>query len=132
MVPAAVPPMIWAPIGPPRLLLPEPLWDRLDEQQQDAVLIHEMATSAPGHWVRRLEAVVLGLYWWNPIAWWARGHIEQAEEQCCDSWVLWTLPGAAEAYAEALVETASFCQARACPGQSGPPAWAVSPRYGGG
>ena len=96
-------------IGTPRLLLPEGLWGRLDEQQQDAVLIHEMAhLRRRDHWVRRLEAVVLGLYWWNPVAWWARRQIEQAEEQCCDSWVLWALPGAAEAYAEALVATAVF------------------------
>ncbi len=101
--------MIWAPIGPPRLLLPEGLWDRLDERQQDAVLTHELAhLQRRDHWVRRLEAVVLGLYWWNPVAWWARRQLEQAEEQCCDSWVLWALPGAAEAYAEALVATAVF------------------------
>ena len=109
MVPAAVPPMIWAPIGTPRLLLPEGLWDRLDEQQQDAVLTHELAHLRRwDHWVRRLEAFVLGLYWWNPVAWWARRQVEQAEEQCCDSWVLWALPGTAEAYAEALVATAVF------------------------
>ncbi len=109
LVPASVPPMIWAPIGSPRLLLPEELWDRLDERQQETVLIHELAhLRRRDHWVRRLEAVVLGLYWWNPVAWWARRQVEQAEEQCCDSWVLWTLPGAAEAYAEALVATAVF------------------------
>jgi hypothetical protein len=80
-----------------------------DEQQQDTVLAHEMAhLRRRDHWVRRLEAVVLGLYWWDPVAWWARRQVEQAEEQCCDSWVLWALPGAAEAYAEALVATAVF------------------------
>ena len=62
MVPAAVPPMIWAPIGPPRLLLPERLWERLDEPQQDTVLIHELAhLRRRDHWVRRLEAVVVGV-----------------------------------------------------------------------
>ncbi len=101
--------MIWAPIGLPRLLLPENLWDRLDERQQDTVLIHELAhLRRRDHWVRRLEAVVLGLYWWSPVAWWARRQVEQAEEQCCDSWVLGELPEAAEAYAEALVATAVF------------------------
>ncbi|MGO9582112.1 MAG: M56 family metallopeptidase [Acidimicrobiales bacterium] len=109
LVPAGVPPMIWAPIVPPRMLLPEGLWERLDEQQQDTVLAHEMAhLRRRDHWVRRLEAVVLGLYWWDPVAWWARHQVEQAEEQCCDSWVLWALPEAAEAYAEALVATAVF------------------------
>jgi len=109
LVPAVVPPMLWAPIGPPMLLLPEGLWNRLDEQQQDTVLAHELAhLRRRDHWVRWLEAVVLGFYWWYPVAWWARRKVEHAEEQCCDSWVLWAVPDAAEAYAEALVATAVF------------------------
>ena len=133
LVPAPVPPMIWAVFGLPRLLLPEDLWNRLDERQQDTVLTHELAhLRRRDHWVRRLEAVVLGLYWWNPVAWWARRQVEQAEEQCCDSWVLWTLPGAAEAYSEASWPRRSFSPARACPGPPGPPAWAEYARYEGG
>src|SRR5262249_36239061 len=32
----------------------------------------------------------------------------EAEEQCCDAWVVWALPGAARSYAAALVETVAF------------------------
>jgi RND family efflux transporter MFP subunit len=109
LVPAPIPPMLWAPIGPPRLLLPEELWGRLDEKQQDAVLMHELAhLKRRDHWVRRFEMLVLGLYWWNPVAWWARRRVEEAEEECCDAWVVWALPKAVDAYAEALVATAVF------------------------
>jgi RND family efflux transporter MFP subunit len=109
IVPARVPPMLWALAGPPRLLLPEDLWGRLDADQQDAVLAHELAhLRRRDHWVRRLEALVLGLYWWDPFAWWARREVERAEEPCCDAWVVWALPGSAGAYAEALVATATF------------------------
>ena len=75
LLPARVPPMLWVPLtGPPRLVLPEELWDRLDEVQRDAVLAHELAhLKRRDHWVRRLEATVLGLYWWDPVAWWAAG-----------------------------------------------------------
>ncbi len=49
---------------------------------------------------------MLALFWWDPIAWWARRELERAEEACCDAWVVWALPKAAAAYAEALVTTA--------------------------
>ena len=117
VVPARIPPMLWALLGRPRLLLPEELWQSLDDDQRDAVLIHELAhLKRRDHWVRRLEAVVLGLYWWNPVAWWARREVEKAEEECCDAWVVWARPDAVAAYAEALVTTAAYL--------SGPrPAW---------
>jgi multidrug efflux system membrane fusion protein len=80
------------------------------------VLAHELAhLKRRDHWVRRLEAVACGLYWWDPIAWWARREIERAEEQCCDAWVLWALPTAAGAYAEALVATAVYLSGRRQP-----------------
>ena len=109
-MPARVPPMLWASLlGRPRLLLPEELWARFDAAQQAAVLAHELAHwKRSDHWVRRLEAVVLGLYWWCPVAWWASRRLEQAEEECCDAWVVWSLPSAAGSYAEALVATAAF------------------------
>jgi RND family efflux transporter MFP subunit len=109
LVPARIPPMLWALTGRPRLLLPEDLWGRFDETQQETVLVHELAhLKRRDHWVRWLEAVVLGLYWWNPVAWWARRQVEKAEELCCDAWVVWALPKAVEAYAEALVTTTAF------------------------
>ena len=102
--------MVWVPLaGPPHLVLPEELWGRLDAAQQDAVLAHELAhLKRRDHWVRRLEALACGLYWWDPVAWWARREVERAEERCCDAWVLWALPTAAGAYAEALVMTAVY------------------------
>jgi hypothetical protein len=101
--------MLWALAGPPRLLLPETLWGLLSADQQDALLAHELAHLRRGdHWVRRLELLALGLYWWHPVAWLARRELRDAEEQCCDAWVVWALPGAAAAYAAALVETVAF------------------------
>jgi RND family efflux transporter MFP subunit len=110
IVPARVPPMLWVPLfGRPRLVLPEELWGRLDGMQQDAILAHELAhLGRRDHWVRRLEAAVLGLYWWDPVAWWANRELERAEEECCDAWVVALLPSAAGAYAEALVATAAY------------------------
>ena len=72
-------------------------------------MAHELAhLKRRDHWVRRLEVVACGLYWWDPVAWWGRRQIEWAEERCCDAWVLWALPAAAGAYAEALVMTGAY------------------------
>src|SRR5262249_41534241 len=96
-------------VGEPCLLLPAVLWTRLTREQQDTLLAHELAHLRRGDpWVRRLGIVVLGLYWWHPIAWWARHGIQEAEEQCCDAWVLWAIPAAAEMYATALLETVAY------------------------
>ena len=69
-VDAAVSPVVWATVGRPRVLLPRRLWAALAAGQREAVLAHELAHLARGdHWVRRLELVVLGAYWWFPVAW---------------------------------------------------------------
>ena len=109
VLPAAVSPMLWAMGGPPRLLLPASLLHRLSGEQWDTLLAHELAhLRRRDHWVRLLELAVLGLNWWHPVAWWARRELREAEEQCCDAWVVWALPALAEAYALALLETVTF------------------------
>jgi hypothetical protein len=101
--------MLWAVAGAPRLLLPALLWARLSTAQQQTLLVHELAHLRRGdHWVRRLEMVVLGLYWWHPVVWWARYAVQEAEEQCCDAFVVRTLPDRAADYAAALLETVMF------------------------
>jgi beta-lactamase regulating signal transducer with metallopeptidase domain len=112
-VSAPITPLLWA-LTRPRLLIPSQLWKRLNEEQRDTLLVHELAHLRRGdHWVRRLEMVVLALYWWHPVVWWAQRQLREAEEQCCDAWVLWALPEAAPNYAVALVETLAFlCHSR--------------------
>jgi beta-lactamase regulating signal transducer with metallopeptidase domain len=109
LVPGRLSPMIWALGSSSRLFVPSALWDRLNDQQRNALLIHELAhLRRRDHWVRGLEILVAGLYWWHPVVWWASWRMREAEEQCCDAWVVWLLPKAARAYATALVETVDF------------------------
>jgi beta-lactamase regulating signal transducer with metallopeptidase domain len=108
-VSAPLSPMLWALGLSPRLLVPAELWRKLRAEQQDSLLSHELAHLRRGdHWVRRLELLVLGLYWWHPVVWWARRCLQEAEEECCDALVVAVLPDAAPAYASALVETVAF------------------------
>jgi beta-lactamase regulating signal transducer with metallopeptidase domain len=109
VVPAPISPLLWALAGKPRLLLPASLLKRLSPEQWYTLLAHELAhLCRKDHWVRILELAVFALYWWHPVVWWARRELREAEEQCCDAWVIWALPGAAEAYATALVEAVTY------------------------
>jgi bla regulator protein BlaR1 len=115
IVPGRVSPLLWMLGKRGRLVLPQDLLDSLNHDQRAALLTHEMAHAHRlDHWVRWIELCALGLYWWNPVAWWARRELHQAEEECCDAWVVWILPGAARAYAKALLQTVTFLDARPC------------------
>jgi len=107
--PGRLPPMIWALGGHIRLLLPGELWPSLDPDQRAALLIHELAhLRRRDHWTRWFELAVTGLYWWLPTAWWASRQRREAEEQCCDAWVLRTMPHRAHRYALALLWVLDF------------------------
>jgi beta-lactamase regulating signal transducer with metallopeptidase domain len=102
-------PALWALGRRPRLVVPEELWTRLDQDQRAALLAHELAhLRRRDHWIRPLEMLVTSLFWWFPVAWWIRKSLRQAEEQCCDAWVIRLLPGCRGAYARTLLETIDF------------------------
>jgi beta-lactamase regulating signal transducer with metallopeptidase domain len=92
LVPSRISPMLWTLGRSPRLLFPAMLLDRLDAEQRSALLVHELAhLRRRDHWVRFLELAVMAIYWWHPVVWWARRELHEAEEQCCDAWVVWAL-----------------------------------------
>ncbi len=109
LVPGRLPPMLWSAFGPTRLLLPRDLPELIDEKQLETLLLHELAhLRRRDHWVRYLEFFALGIYWWHPVAWFARRELREAEEQCCDAWVMATLPNSGRSYSLALLETLDF------------------------
>ena len=74
------------------------------------LLLHELAhLKRRDHWVRWLELVVAGLYWWHPVVWWARRALREAEEQCCDAWVVWAMPDRSRTYASCLTGSRRIC-----------------------
>jgi beta-lactamase regulating signal transducer with metallopeptidase domain len=109
LVPGAVSPMVWALGQSPCLLFPTGLLGRLGRDGRAALLAHELAhVRRRDHWVRLLELAVTALYWWNPVLWWARRELHEAEEQCCDAWAVWALGGEGRPYALALLEAIAF------------------------
>src|SRR5207253_1304395 len=116
LVPGALSPMLWFAGRSLRLLFFARLLDQLDGEQRATLLVHELAHYRRGdHWLRLLEMLVTGLFWWHPVVWWARHELHEAEEHCCDAWVVWTLSGADRAYATALLQTVAFVSQSQCP-----------------
>ena len=108
LLPGAVSPMLWGVGSRARLLFPEELLERLSSEAQGTLIVHELAHYRRGdHWVRGLELIIGGLFWWHPLVWIARQQIEIAEEECCDAWVVAQCQQP-RCYAEALLETLDF------------------------
>jgi beta-lactamase regulating signal transducer with metallopeptidase domain len=120
LVPGRVPPMLWAIGGRPRLLVPSELWVATSVDQRTSLLLHELAhLKRRDHWVRWLELIVGGIYWWHPAVWFGRRYLREAEEQCCDAWVIWAMPQGAKTYATALLSAIDFVSgARTAPAAS--------------
>ncbi len=114
IVDAAVSPMLWGCGSRAKLLFPADLAERLDDDARATLLTHELAHFARGdHWVRLLELIAIGLFWWHPVVWWARQQIEASEEECCDAWVVGQFPNTPKLYAEALLDTIDYlCERR--------------------
>ena len=106
---ACVPPMTWGFGGKHELIVPAELWNSLSSNQRDVLVLHELAHLRRGdHWIRRFELLVFVLHWWHPLSWWARHELQEAEEECCDAWVVRTLPERAGDYADLIVETVAY------------------------
>jgi len=106
---SAVTPMLWAVACRPRLIIPRDLWKSLSQRQQSLLLAHELAHLRRGdHVIRLFELIVTALYWWLPVVWWGRSALRDAEEECCDAWVVWAFPEEARTYAETLLDTVDF------------------------
>ncbi|HUG91458.1 MAG TPA: M56 family metallopeptidase, partial [Planctomycetaceae bacterium] len=109
IVPARIPPLVWCCGLRPLVLLPRELLDGLNPAERRTVLAHELAHIRRGdHLVRWLEALVLAVFWWNPVAWYARRRLRQAEEECCDARVVSALPADRRSYGQALLRTIEF------------------------
>lgn len=109
LVPGTISPMLSGIGRRIRLVFPSDLLKQLAPEARGTLLAHELAHyGRKDHWVRGLELLVRGLYWWHPVVWWARRRIEDAEEQCCDAWVIERHPANPRIYAEALLATIDF------------------------
>jgi len=109
VVSATITPMLWSCGSHAKLLFPMALKDCLSLEARATLLMHELAHLGRGdHWVRWLELLATGFFWWHPIVWWARHQIEESEEECCDAWVVAEIPHNPRRYADALLDAIDF------------------------
>lgn len=95
----------------PAIVLPCHLLAELTRSQVESILAHELAHIRRGdHLARTFEIIVLLLNWWNPIAWYACQAFSEAQEQCCDAWVVWARPDCRREYGRTLAHTAELTQ----------------------
>lgn len=126
LVDARISPMLWGFGQRTRILLPRAFMDQLDGEARDAVILHELAHFRRGdHLVRLFEAVCLAVFWWHPGVWIARRELQNAEEECCDAWVVSVTSGSGRRYAEALMQAVEFVSRTTSPSPVAPGASAI-------
>lgn len=106
---ARLSPMTWWTGGRVRIIIPETLADEVGTQPLQWVLAHELAhVKRRDYLVRWLEFLACAMFWWNPVAWWARQNLRYDEEASCDALVLERFGAEPRAYAGALLAVVEF------------------------
>jgi beta-lactamase regulating signal transducer with metallopeptidase domain len=119
MLEIAISPLVGTVGWTPVLLLPKHFYSELSKNERQLLLAHEIAHLRRWDHVRAwLELVAVTLFWWDPLAWFARRRSREAAENCCDSWVVHWFPERAADYAEVLLKCVDLCNppARRLPG----------------
>ncbi len=102
---ARVSPMVCWTGGKVRLVVPSFLLAELDHRELRAVLAHELAhVRRRDHLVRWIEWLACSVFWWNPVAWWARRELRAAEEASCDALGVVATGSTPRAYAQSLLQ----------------------------
>ena len=101
---ARVTPMVWWSGARVRMLIPSFLLTDPGSEELHAILAHELAhVRRRDHLVRWLEWLACSVFWWNPVAWWARHQLRIAEESCCDELAVGAGRACPKTYAKALL-----------------------------
>jgi beta-lactamase regulating signal transducer with metallopeptidase domain len=93
----------------PVLMLPDGIQARLNAQELDAILAHELC-----HFRRRdnltaaLHMLVESLFWFHPLVWWLGRRLMNERERACDEAVL-SAGHDPRAFAEAILNICRFC-----------------------
>jgi beta-lactamase regulating signal transducer with metallopeptidase domain len=92
----------------PVILLPDSTLARLDEEQLDGILIHELAhVRRYDDWAIAIQRILEALFIWHPLVRFIAVKMELQREIACDDWVLSSKQP--RAYAFSLAAIAEFC-----------------------
>lgn len=91
----------------PAIVLPEVMPREADENQLQAILVHEMAHIARhDHWVGVGQQIAAAMFWWNPLVRWTCDGISDVREEICDNHVV-LVQGEGRRLARILVDWAA-------------------------
>jgi beta-lactamase regulating signal transducer with metallopeptidase domain len=106
---ARLSPMVWWAGKEVRVVLPAALLDRMDAQQWQWILAHELAhVRRRDYLVRWPEWFACVCFWWNPVVWWAQRNLRAMEEICCDDLVVSCMNPKPTFYANSLLSAVEF------------------------
>ncbi len=98
-------PAVWIGWRRATILLPRHLVNSLDDDQWSCILSHELAHLVRrDQWFNFFGSIVLHLYWWNPVAWWAWREMLANQEASCDAAAISQNSTSRRLYAETLLQ----------------------------
>ncbi|MEO8999751.1 MAG: M56 family metallopeptidase [Rhodanobacter sp.] len=91
-----------------RIVLPADFERRYDATERALILAHEAmhARRSDGWWCL-LAQIVVAMFWFHPLAWWALGALRHDQELACDAAVLREHGAQRRSYANAMLKTQS-------------------------
>ncbi|MBW3595773.1 MAG: HEAT repeat domain-containing protein, partial [Planctomycetes bacterium] len=93
----------------PVILLPACVPQQLEDEELEAVILHEL-----NHVVRHdalvnfAQAVLGAIYFFHPLVWWSNAQIHRLREDACDERTVAALEGRRRAYGSALVKVSTI------------------------
>ncbi|QDV19164.1 Regulatory protein BlaR1 [Gimesia panareensis] len=104
VIDAACSPMLWSGTRRKIIILPRTFSEVASEEQLRHVLAHELAHLVRrDHLVSLVAFLITSLFWWNPVAWFARREMLMAMESCCDALAIERSASTRQSYAKTLL-----------------------------
>lgn len=92
----------------PCVVVPHDFDDRYDHTERALILAHEgMHARRLDGWWCLVAQLVLAVFWFHPLAWWAMSALRRDQEFACDAGVLRKNHGRRRSYANAMLKTQS-------------------------
>lgn len=94
----------------PVVMIPRSMVNSLSFQDMETVLYHELIHHRRlDAWMSGLQAVVVTLWWFNPVVWILSSELRKIREDCCDDYYL-SLHTQSENYCRSLLRVANECK----------------------
>jgi beta-lactamase regulating signal transducer with metallopeptidase domain len=106
--PLRIEPAVWR-VWQPLVVLPESIAGQLDDDELEAIMLHELVhIQRRDNLIGNLQLVLCALLWFHPLVWFISRKLFDEREQACDEKVL-EFCSAPEAYASSILKVVRFC-----------------------